>query len=485
MTTTFEQVSSEEPGMWTRGTVVAPPRVVRVMDGYNPGPAQVAFPIELEHAGTAETRQFAEVVMTAGEVWDEPTRESSLAVGALRDLQVGERVAVRGESDWIAFEVPEVKGPVQVKRLIPSDVTRLSRVNGEDALSDLVPETRDLDLRREDLHPTVLADDWENPVCPHGVFSVQEQRDREGQALSTPGLLDVRPVTSAADAREALWTTPAPVDPETWRFLNAPVWRRGVVTAEPRLLLAGADDRARTAYVAFPLEVDEAGGDVKDRHLEVLIEAGEVGGERSWEGATAVAALREVHTGDRLSVRGRLEEVTTDGPRGEGTVSVSRMNTLGLGNFQGWDHWPQMGPEYWNYELTAEEMQAGFTVKDVKTPVMPRGDVGGRPVPDATGQAREAERHQERLQRGVQRLSLELGAKFLPGESGRAAAEKLRALEASQNNVAAPEPGYTARRRAPRRSKGPSEVDHAAKAMERGEIGGFGMGGASMNGPSL
>lgn len=127
--------------MWTRGTVVAPPRVVRVLDGYNPRPAQVAFPIELEDAGTADTRQFAEVVMTAGEVWNEPTRESSLAVGALRDLQVGERVAVRGESDWIAFEVPEVKGLVQVKRLIPSDVTRLSRANGEDALSDLV--TRD------------------------------------------------------------------------------------------------------------------------------------------------------------------------------------------------------------------------------------------------------------------------------------------------------------------------------------------------------
>lgn len=96
-----------------------------------------------------------------------------------------------------------------------------------------------------------------------------------------------------------------------------------------------------------------------------------------------------------------------------------------------------------------------------------------------------AEGRQERLDRGVQRLSLELGAKFLPGESGRAAEEKLRRLESSQNKVAAPEPGYTARRRAPRRSKGPSEVDHAAKAMERGEIGGFGMGGSSLNGPSL
>ena len=39
-----------------------------------------------------------------------------------------------------------------------------------------------------------------------------------------------------------------------------------------------------------------------------------------------------------------------------------------------------------------------------------------------------AEDRQERLERGVQRLSLELGAKFLPGESGRAAEEKLRAL---------------------------------------------------------
>ena len=37
-----------------------------------------------------------------------------------------------------------------------------------------------------------------------------------------------------------------------------------------------------------------------------------------------------------------------------------------------------------------------------------------------------AEGRQERLERGVQRLSLELGAKFLPGESGRAAEEKLR-----------------------------------------------------------
>ena len=97
----------------------------------------------------------------------------------------------------------------------------------------------------------------------------------------------------------------------------------------------------------------------------------------------------------------------------------------------------------------------------------------------------EAERHQERLERGVQRLSLELGAKFLPGESGRAAEEKLRRLQSSQNKVAAPEPGYTARRR-PSGSPGRrSEVDQAAKAMERGEIGGFGMGGASVNGPSL
>lgn len=96
-----------------------------------------------------------------------------------------------------------------------------------------------------------------------------------------------------------------------------------------------------------------------------------------------------------------------------------------------------------------------------------------------------AEDRQERLERGVQRLSLELGAKFLPGESGRAAEEKLRRLESSQNKVAAPEPGYTARRRPPGSPGRRSEVDQAAKAMERGEIGGFGTGGASVNGPSL
>lgn len=96
-----------------------------------------------------------------------------------------------------------------------------------------------------------------------------------------------------------------------------------------------------------------------------------------------------------------------------------------------------------------------------------------------------AERRQERLERGVQRLSLELGAKFLPGESGRAAEEKLRRLQSSQNKVAAPEPGYTARRRPPGSPGRPSDVDHAAKAMERGEIDGFGMGGSSLSGPSL
>lgn len=97
----------------------------------------------------------------------------------------------------------------------------------------------------------------------------------------------------------------------------------------------------------------------------------------------------------------------------------------------------------------------------------------------------EAERRQERLERGVQRLSLELGAKFLSGESGRAAEEKLRRLQSSPNKVAAPEPGYTARRRPPGSLGRRSEVDQAAKAMEHGEIGGFGMGGASVNGPSL
>lgn len=96
-----------------------------------------------------------------------------------------------------------------------------------------------------------------------------------------------------------------------------------------------------------------------------------------------------------------------------------------------------------------------------------------------------AEGRQERLDRGVQRLSLELGAKFLPGESGRAAEEKLRRLESSQNKVAAPEPGYTARRRPPGSPGRRSEVDQTAKAMERGEISGFGTGGASVNGPSL
>ena len=95
------------------------------------------------------------------------------------------------------------------------------------------------------------------------------------------------------------------------------------------------------------------------------------------------------------------------------------------------------------------------------------------------------EDRQERLERGVQRLSLELGAKFLPGESGRAAEEKLRRLESSQNKVAAPEPGYTARRRPPGSPGRRSEVDQTAKAMERGEISGFGTGGASVNGPSL
>lgn len=97
----------------------------------------------------------------------------------------------------------------------------------------------------------------------------------------------------------------------------------------------------------------------------------------------------------------------------------------------------------------------------------------------------EAEGRQDRLERGVQRLSLELGAKFLPGEYGRAAEEKLRRIQSSQNKVAAPEPGYTARRRPPGSPGRRSDVGRAAKAMERGEIGGFGMGGASLNGPSL
>ena len=106
------------------------------------------------------------------------------------------------------------------------------------------------------------------------------------------------------------------------------------------------------------------------------------------------------------------------------------------------------------------------------------------------GELEQAGMDRKELTRGARRLSLELGAQFLPREADRrAAAEALEAMEPRHGARPAratwtPENprATTAQRRVPEAAG--SEIDRAAEGMARGQVPSPGVSGPETSGPS-
>ena len=159
------------------------------------------------------------MVLVAGEVGDEPTWQSRAAVEALTTLQVGDKAF--GIGAWDRFDAnvqwaehagertgPGAGGSVQVDR-ITARVFGRGDYGGFD-YERMGAEGQGLVLREEHVKDAFVVQDWGQALCPAGLI-------REGEQGPDGERLVVRPLVSAAEAREALWTTPTHTYLPAWK----------------------------------------------------------------------------------------------------------------------------------------------------------------------------------------------------------------------------------------------------------------------------
>lgn len=209
---------AESKVSWS-GEVAAPPRVLREDRGGTLGPACVVVPLIAPAREDGGDRAYAEIVLVAGEVGDEPTWQSRAAVEALTTLQVGDKAF--GIGAWELFDAnvqwaehagertgPGAGGSVQVDR-ITARVFGRGDYGGFD-YERMGAEGQGLVLRDEHVKDAFVVQDWGQSLCPAGLI-------REGEQGPDGERLVVRPLVSAAEAREALWTTPTHTYLPAWK----------------------------------------------------------------------------------------------------------------------------------------------------------------------------------------------------------------------------------------------------------------------------
>lgn len=384
------------------GEIAGPPRVLAEQGFIEVGDYAVVFPLKVENLASGRSEDW-DVVIDVGK---DPTEQGPLAArgrAVMDQLGVGDQVRVRGDWHMTATDGREVGRPLLVHRVYAVEV--------HDADGQPLQVDPDATMEPVDPREPFLVENWEAPLYPRGLVELDppDWDYEDGPVPEGVGSVQMMPLCSAAEIRDAIWTTPTPRRPHA-------LAERGVV---PR------------------------------------------------EQPAPQAAVRATNA------RGTMD--LSD-------ESVAR--DLGLVQREG--EWVVETP------FTPEELARHKTrVTDEEF----ARDMGVDPGPRATVRATDAELEQagvdrEELTRGARRLSLELGAQFLPREADRrSAAEALEAMEPRRGARPAratwtPENprATTAQRRVPKAAG--SEIDRAAEGMARGQVSGPGVSGPETSGPS-
>ncbi|WP_343282320.1 hypothetical protein AAG742_03450 [Micrococcus sp. 2A] len=316
----------------------------------------------------------------------------------------------------------------------------------------------------------------------------------------------------------------------------------GEVAGPPRVLAPQGAGELGDFAVVIPLKVKNRFEGQPD-YWDVVIDAGEDPTEPGPLSARGQAVLEQVHQGDLVGVAGDWHVMASAASPGTVSMQTHRLYAMeindGDGNPLKVDPeavMPPMDPrepfvvEDWNAPLyprgaflerepwDESRLELGQASKQVMRPLTSaqeakeavwttpmhrrphalaeRGvEPREQPAPQVQVRATDAELEQagvdrEELTRGARRLSLELGAQFLPREADRrSAAEALEAMEPRRGARPAratwtPENprATTAQRRVPKAAG--SEIDRAAEAMARGQVPSPGVSGPEGSGPS-
>lgn len=217
---------AESKVSWS-GEVAAPPRVLREDQDGKLGPACVVVPLIAPAREGGGDRAWAEVVIVAGEVGDEPTWQSRAAVEALTTLEVGDTAF--GVGQWERFDAdvqwadvvgertgPGARGSVQVDR-ITAQVFGRGDYNGLE-YERMGAEGQGLVLREEHVRDAFVVEDWQQALCPVGLVEEADfDQPVEGGPITMTAVQQVRPLVSGAETREALWTTPTHTYLPAWQ----------------------------------------------------------------------------------------------------------------------------------------------------------------------------------------------------------------------------------------------------------------------------
>ncbi|MEX3565337.1 hypothetical protein [Micrococcus endophyticus] len=395
------------------GEIAGPPRVLAEQGFIEVGDYAVVFPLKVENPASGRSEDW-DVVIDVGEDPTEPGPLAARGRAVMDQLGVGDQVRVRGDWHMTATDGREAGRPLLVHRVYAVEV--------HDADGQPLQVDPDATMEPVDPREPFLVENWEAPLYPRGLVELDppDWDYEDGPVPEGMGTVQMMPLCSAAEIRNAIWTTPTPRRP------HAPA-ERGVAPRDQSVPQAGV--RVPTSTQAMDLS-DEAVA----RDLGLVQQDGE------WV----------------------VETPFTEEER-------SRFKT----------------------RVTDEEFAQDMGICDEVSDVEPRE----RPAPQAGVRATDAELEQagvdrEELTRGARRLSLELGAKFLPREADRrSAAEALESMEPRHGARPAratwtPENprATTAQRRVPKAAG--SEIDRAAEGMARGQVPSPGASGPEVSGPS-
>lgn len=384
------------------GEIAGPPRVLAEQGFIEVGDYAVVFPLKVENPASGRSEDW-DVVIDVGEDPTEPGPLAARGRAVMDQLGVGDQVRVRGDWHMTATDGREAGRPLLVNRVYAVEV--------HDADGQPLQVDPDATMEPVDPREPFLVENWEAPLYPRGLVELDppDWDYEDGPVPEGVGTVQMMPLCSAAEIRDAIWTTPTPRRPHA-------LAERGV---EPR------------------------------------------------EQPAPQAAVRAANA---------------RGTRDLSDESVAR--DLGLVQREG--EWVVETP------FTLEE-RARFRTR-VTDEEFAR-DMGVDPGPQAAVRATDAELEQagvdrEELTRGARRLSLELGAQFLPREADRrSAAEALEDMEPRRGARPAratwtPENprATTAQRRVPKAAD--SEIDRAAEGMARGQVPSPGVSGPEVSGPS-
>ena len=202
------------------GEIAGPPRVLAEQGFIEVGDYAVVFPLKVENPASGRSEDW-DVVIDVGEDPTEPGPLAARGRAVMDQLGVGDQVRVRGDWHMTATDGREAGRPLLVHRVYAVEV--------HDA--DGQPLQVDPDATMEPLDPRepFLVENWEAPLYPRGLVELDppDWDYEDGPVPEGVGTVQMMPLCSAAEIRDAIWTTPTPRRPHA-------LVERGVVPREQR-----------------------------------------------------------------------------------------------------------------------------------------------------------------------------------------------------------------------------------------------------------